>query len=140
MRGKGGNSRETKLTSPFKVAAFAMFITVSVSAASADILPLRHGRYVNADTPCREASRATTVPFNGKGFDVSDNGCRYASKQIGPNRYSVKADCTNIGEGTSTDIYEVHSVTEFLIKTDGVVRRWCAPATLPDWAHVFPIP
>lgn len=127
------------MTRLLNATAFAMLIAGSASAASTDILPLRHGRYVNADTPCREASRATTVPFNGRGFDVSDNGCRYTSKQIGPNRYSVKADCTNVGEGKWTDIYEIHSATEFVIKTDGVVRRWCEPTALPDWTRAFPI-
>jgi hypothetical protein len=130
----------TLLTRLLKAAGAAILMAGTASAAPADILPLKHGRYVNAETPCREASRATTVPFNGRGFDLSDNGCRYASRKIGANRYAVSADCTNVGEGKSADIYEIHSLTQFTIKADGIVRRWCDPMTLPSWARTFPVP
>lgn len=122
-----------------KASGLVLLIAGTALAASADVLPLKHGRYVNAGTPCREASRATIMPFNGRGFDISDNGCRYASRKVGANRYSVTADCSNVGEGKSTDIYEIRSPTAFVITADGIVRRWCAPSELPSWTKAVPI-
>ncbi len=109
------------------------------AADAADVLPLKHGRYVTSDTPCAQASRATTVPFDGRGFDLGDNGCKYTSTLAGKNRYRVTSDCSALGEGTSTDTYEVRSFTEFRITGETTTRRWCAPGDLPAWMQAVKI-
>jgi len=107
--------------------------------AAADVLPLKHGRYVTSGTPCAKASRATTVPFDGRGFDLGDNGCRYTSRPAGGNRFEVASDCSSVGEGKSIDVYEVLSATEFRINGEARTRRWCAPAELPSWTQAVKI-
>ncbi len=121
---------------------FALSALVGLTATTAiagDVLPLKHGRYVTSDTACAQASRATTVPFDGRGFDVGDNGCKYSSKLVEKNRYRVTSDCSSVGEGKSTDTYEIRSFTEFLIMGESKTRRWCAPGDLPAWTQAVKI-
>ncbi len=127
--------RYSRIFSAFPVLA----VLIATADFAADVLPLKHGRYVISDTPCAQASRATTVPFDGRGFDVGDNGCKYVSKLVGKNRYQVTSDCSALGEGTSTDTYEIRSFTEFRINGEARARRWCAPSELPAWTRAVTV-
>ena len=111
-------------------------------AATVAALPLKRGYYVESDTPCSQASNATTTLLRREGIGGARDFCEFKKiEQTGPNTYRVTEACGDLQDNappeTSTSIYALTGDTAFTAKSEhGWERsaRYCAQSTMPpDW-------
>jgi len=105
-------------------------------------LPLKHGYYVDSDTPCGQASNATTTLLRREGIGGARDFCEFKKiEQTGPNTYRVTEACGDLQGSapseTSTSIYTLKGDTAFTAKSEhGWDRsaRYCVQSSMPpDW-------
>ena len=105
-------------------------------------LPLKRGYYVSSDTPCGQASNATTLLLRRDGIGGARDFCEFRTiEQTAPNTYRVTEACGDLQDSappeTSTSIYTLTGDTAFTAKSEhGWERsaRYCAQSTMPpDW-------
>lgn len=105
-------------------------------------LPLKRGYYVESDTPCGQASNATTTLLRRNGIGGARDFCEFKKiEQTGPHTYRVTEACGNLQDNappeTSTSIYTLTEGTAFTAKSEhGWERsaRYCAQSSMPpDW-------
>lgn len=131
-------------TATNQAAALATPESVPVKAQAATIaaLPLKRGYYVESDTPCGQASNATTTLLRRNGIGGARDFCEFKKiEQTGPNTYRVTEACGDLQDSappeTSTSIYTITGDTAFTAKSEhGWERsaRYCAQSSMPpDW-------
>lgn len=118
--------------------------TVAIPAEASDILRLKHGYYVDVDTPCNEASNATLTLFLGGRFYQT---CKISKIQKEGNIFLIWDSCTGKAEASGMDsfktlaAYQVISYTEFKVtnlplevgeNTTTAHFRYCPQSSLPD--------
>jgi hypothetical protein len=109
----------------------ALFLLAGTAAAAADMLPLKHGIYVDANVACKGASNADTMSYWGKdnGLNVSRIGCRIVRLSKNGSTYTLQRTCRGItGSGTFKDKVAVKmiSASSFaLIGDRSVTYRYC---------------
>ncbi len=117
-------------------------VPAKAQAATIAALPLKRGYYVESDTPCGQASNATTTLLRREGIGGARDFCEFKKiEQTGPNTYRVTEACGDLQDSappeTSTSIYTVTGDTAFTAKSEhGWERsaRYCAQSTMPpDW-------
>jgi hypothetical protein len=105
-------------------------------------LPLKRGYYVESDTPCGQASNATTTLLRRNGIGGARDFCAFKKiEQTGPNSYRVTEACGDLQDNappeTSTSIYTLTGDAAFTAKSEhGWERsaRYCAQSSMPpDW-------
>jgi hypothetical protein len=105
-------------------------------------LPLKRGYYVESDTPCGQASNATTTLLRREGIGGSRDFCAFkAIEQTGADTYRVTEACGDLQDSappeTSTSVYTLTGDTRFSAKNEqGWKRsaRYCAQSSMPpDW-------
>ena len=106
------------------------------------VLPLKRGYYVESDTPCGQASNATTTLLRREGIGGARDFCEFKRiEQTGPNSYRVTEACGDLQDNaapeTSISIYTLTGDTAFTAKSEhGWERsaRYCAQSNMPpDW-------
>jgi len=111
-------------------------------AATIAALPLKRGYYVESDTPCGQASNATTTLLRREGIGGARDFCEFKKiEQTGPDTYRVTEACRDLQDNappeTSTSLYTLTGDTAFTAKSEhGWERnaRYCAQSTMPpDW-------
>ena len=117
-------------------------VPAKAQAATVAALPLKRGYYVESDTPCGQASNATTTLLRREGIGGARDFCEFKKiEQTGPNIYRVTEACGDLQDNappeTSTSIYALTGDTAFTAKSEhGWERsaRYCAQSTMPpDW-------
>jgi hypothetical protein len=117
-------------------------VPAKAQAATIAALPLKRGYYVESDTPCGQASNATTTLLRREGIGGARDFCEFKKiEQTGPNTYRVTEACGDLQDSappeTSTSIYSLTGDTAFTSKSEhGWERsaRYCAQSTMPpDW-------
>lgn len=140
----GITAAEASTASANQAAAPAAPEAVPAKAQTATIaaLPLKRGYYVESDTPCGQASNATTTLLRREGIGGARDFCEFKKiEQTGPNTYRVTEACGDLQDNappeTSTSIYTLTGDTAFTAKSEhGWERsaRYCAQSTMPpDW-------
>lgn len=140
----GITAADANTVSPNQTAAPAAPEAVPAKAQAATIaaLPLKRGYYVESDTPCGQASNATTTLLRRDGIGGARDFCEFKKiEQTGPNTYRVTEACGDLQDSappeTSTSIYTLTGDTAFTAKSEhGWERsaRYCAQSTMPpDW-------
>ena len=117
-------------------------VPAKAQAATIAALPLKRGYYVESDTPCGQASNATTTLLRREGIGGARDFCEFKKiEQTGPNTYRVTEACGDLQDSappeTSTSIYTLTGDTAFTAKSEhGWERsaRYCAQSSMPpDW-------
>lgn len=117
-------------------------VPAKAQAATIAALPLKRGYYVESDTPCGQASNATTTLLRREGIGGARDFCEFKKiEQTGPNTYRVTEACGDLQDSappeTSTSIYTITGDTAFTAKSEhGWERsaRYCAQSSMPpDW-------
>ena len=117
-------------------------VPAKAQAATIAALPLKRGYYVESDTPCGQASNATTSLLRRAGIGGARDFCEFKKiEQTGPNTYRVTEACGDLQDSappeTSTSIYTLTGDIAFTAKSEhGWERnaRYCAQSTMPpDW-------
>lgn len=140
----GITAAETSTASANQAAAPSAPEAVPAKAQAATIaaLPLTRGYYVESDTPCGQASNATTTLLRREGIGGARDFCEFKKiEQTGPNTYRVTEACGDLQDSappeTSTSIYTLTGDTAFTAKSEhGWERsaRFCAQSSMPpDW-------
>ncbi len=117
-------------------------LPAKAQAATVTALPLKRGFYVASDTPCGQASNATTSLLRRNGIGGSRYFCEFKKiEQTGPNVYRVTEACGDLQEDAPPEIgittYTLSGDTRFTSKnaqggTDSA--RYCAQSNMPpDW-------
>lgn len=98
-------------------------------------IPLRRGYYVASDTPCGEASNATTTLFKGDGFYLT---CSTRSiERTGSDTYRLNETCSDRGEperDTSQTIRVTSDMGFAVVADDGSTwsARFCRQQDMPE--------
>ncbi|WP_443971442.1 hypothetical protein [Sphingobium sp. CR28] len=108
-------------------------------AATTAALPLKRGYYVESDTPCGQASNATTTLLRRNGIGGARDFCEFKKiEQTGPNTYRVTEACGDLQDNAppeaSTSIYTLTGDTAFTAKSEhGWERsaRHCVQSSMP---------
>ena len=117
-------------------------VPAKAQAATIAALPLKRGYYVESDTPCGQASNATTTLLRREGIGGARDFCEFKKiEQTGPHAYRVTEACGDLQDNappeTSTSLYTLTGDTAFTAKSEhGWERnaRYCAQSTMPpDW-------
>ena len=117
-------------------------VPAKAQAATIAALPLKRGYYVESDTPCGQASNATTTLLRREGIGGARDFCEFKKiEQTGPNTYRVTEACGDLQDNaapeTSTSLYTLTGDTAFTAKSEhGWERnaRYCAQSSMPpDW-------
>ncbi|GLS99239.1 hypothetical protein GCM10007897_06180 [Sphingobium jiangsuense] len=117
-------------------------VPAKAQAAIIAALPLKRGYYVESDTPCNQASNATTTLLRREGIGGARDFCEFKKiEQTGPNTYRVTEACGDLQDSappeTSTSIYTLTGDIAFTAKSEhGWERsaRYCAQSSMPpDW-------
>jgi hypothetical protein len=117
-------------------------VPAKAQAATIAALPLKRGYYVESDTPCGQASNATTSLLRREGIGGARDFCEFKKiEQTGPNTYRVTEACGDLQDSappeTSASIYTLTGDTAFTAKSEhGWERsaRYCAQSSMPpDW-------
>ena len=117
-------------------------VPAKAKAATIAGLPLKRGYYVESDTPCGQASNATTSLLRREGIGGARDFCEFKKiEPTGPNTYRVTEACGDLQDSappeTSTSIYTLTGDTAFTAKSEhGWERsaRYCAQSPMPpDW-------
>jgi hypothetical protein len=105
------------------LAAAPVFLFATASAIAADLLPLRHGIYVKAGTPCKGASNADTLSYWGGNNGINDQqtGSEIMRLQKVGSTYSLKRKRTSGRFGGS--FHDEVKVT-ILSRTSFVFHPW----------------
>ena len=108
---------------------------VMIGAATADMLPLKHGIFVPTNVACKGASNADMVNYWGgkSAIGVAQAECRIKKLSRKGNVYTVTDSCTDIAsggviEGEPTAL-TIASPTSF--KMSGTSYKYCGPK--PVW-------
>lgn len=116
--------------------------TAEVETATLTALPLKRGYYVASDTPCDQASNATTTLLRRDGFSGSRDFCEFKKiEQTSANTYRVTEACGDVQDDappeTSVKSYTLKGDTAFSAGSgNGWVHsaRYCAQSSMPpEW-------
>lgn len=115
-------------------------------AATVAVLPLKRGFYVASDTPCGQASNATTLLVSREGINGSRDRCTFKKiEKAGATTFRVTSECSDGGAAwgredtveTYTQTYDIPNETSFTVTyEDGSVKsaRYCAQSSMsPDF-------
>lgn len=115
-------------------------------AATVAALPLKRGFYVASDTPCGQASNATTLLVSREGINGSRDRCTFKKiENTGTTTFRVTSECSDGGAAwgredtveTYTQTYEIPTETSFKVTyEDGSEKsaRYCAQSSMsPDF-------
>lgn len=115
-------------------------------AATVAALPLKRGFYVASDTPCGQASNATTLLVTREGINGSRDRCTFKKiENAGATTFRVTSECSDGGAAwgredtveTYTQTYAIPNETSFKVTyDDGSERssRYCAQSSMsPDF-------
>lgn len=112
------------------------------AAAPVAALPLKRGYYVAADTPCSQASNATTTLLRRDGIGGSRDFCEFKKiERAGPNTYRVTEACGDLQDDAPPEVgvttYTLSGDASFTSKNAGGWEhsaRYCAQSSMPpDW-------
>lgn len=140
----GMTAAEANTASPNQAAAPATPEAVPDKAQAAPVaaLPLKRGYYVASDTPCSQASNATTTLLRREGIGGARDFCEFKKiEQSGPNTFRVTEACgdlqDNVPPETSVTTYTLKGDTAFTSKSASGWEhsaRYCAQSSMPpDW-------
>lgn len=110
--------------------------------ATVTALPLKRGYYVASDTPCDQASNATTVLLRSEGIGGSRDFCDFTKiEKTGANTYRVTEACRDLQDSappeTSINTYTLKGDTGFTSKSANGWEhsaRYCAQSSMPpEW-------
>ena len=117
-------------------------VPAKAQAATIAALPLKRGYYVESDTPCGQASNATTTLLRREGIGGARDFCEFKKiEQTGPNTFRVTEACGDLQENappeTSVTTYTLKGDTAFTSKSASGWEhsaRYCAQSSMPpDW-------
>lgn len=133
----------TSAPAPEAAAPAAPTVTPATApAATVTALPLKRGYYVASDTPCDQASNATTTLLRREGIGGSRDFCEFkAIEQAGPNSYRVTEACGDLQDDappeTGVTLYTLVGDTRFVSKNaqgGEYSARYCPQSSMPpDW-------
>lgn len=137
-------TKETKVatTTPVSAPATPEVPPAQVQAAVVTVLPLKRGYYVASDTPCGQASNATTTLLRREGIGGARDFCEFKKiEPSGPNTFRVTEACgdlqDNVPPETSVTTYTLKGDTAFTSKSASGWEhsaRYCAQSSMPpDW-------
>lgn len=114
-------------------------IVAAQQTAASVRLPLKRGYYVVSDTPCSEASNATTALLRRDGIGGAHDFCAFkAVERVSADTYRVTQACADLQSTslpeTTVATYALLSDTHFISKrADGreYNARYCAQAVMP---------
>lgn len=122
---------------------FLGFYILASTASAANILPLRHGFYVESDVPCSAASAPLTMLYDGKFLRRENANCTaQIFRKISKNTYHLTQRCQSLEVEKApwtpmSETYNVIDTTNFTV-TDIVYDelmewhyRYCAKSALP---------
>ena len=116
--------------------------TAEVETATLTALPLKRGYYVASDTPCDQASNATTTLLRRDGFNGSRDFCEFKKiEQTSANTYRVTEACEDVQDDappeTSVKSYTLKGDAAFSAESEngwGHSARYCAQSSMPpEW-------
>lgn len=108
---------------------------LSVGAAAADMLPLKHGIFVPTGVACRGASNADMVSYWGGKESISYSQAECLIKKLSRQgtTYTVTDVCKDIRSGDTIDggptVLKIASPTQFVMNAK--TYRYCGPK--PQW-------
>ena len=132
----------TAATNEAAAPAAAESAPTKMQPATIAALPLKRGYYVESDTPCGQASNATTTRLRRNGIGGARDFCEFKKiEQTGANTYRVAEACGDLQDNaspeTSTSLYTLTGDAAFTAKSEhGWERsaRYCAQSSMPpDW-------
>jgi len=140
----GITAAETNTASANQAAAPAAPEAVPAKAQADTVaaLPLKRGYYVESDTPCGQASNATTTLLRREGIGGARDFCEFKKiEQTGPTTYRVTEACGDLQDNappeTSVTTYTLKGDTAFTSKSASGWEhsaRYCAQSSMPpDW-------
>lgn len=109
------------------------------AAAMVAALPLRRGYYVASDTPCDQASNATTLLLRRDGIGGARDFCAFRKiEQTGPATYRVTEACGDLQDSAAPEI----AVTTYTLTGDTAFTsrsmngwehraRYCTQSSMP---------
>jgi hypothetical protein len=107
-----------------------------VPPAAGDILPLKHGYYVDVKVACNQASNATLTLFTGKSFGA---GCSAKAKPVDRQTFKISEVCRTRDEfAKSVGIYRVLNDKEYVLNNEygEFHSRFCEQSQLPEpWSQ-----
>lgn len=106
------------------------------TAANAALLPLKHGTYVLASTPCRDPALAAIFTYDGRHFSYAHaSACNSVIVSQASHKYWVRETCSALGDGTAAALdttvstYETLSLTKVRVSDQAghkaLLYRWC---------------
>jgi zona occludens toxin (predicted ATPase) len=107
-------------------------MTQAAPAASPETLPLKVGRYVIKDTPCKDAANAAIRMFDGKGLSGSaTKDCKANIARREGTRYTVDQSCVDTYNGkraSEAQVIVVDSPEAFTLVVGGksTAYQYCA--------------
>ncbi len=113
-----------------------------VAADATATLPLKRGYYVASDTPCGQASNATTVLLRRDGIGGARDFCEFRKiERAGPNTYRVTEACGDLQDQAPPEVgvttYTLSGDTAFTSRNASGWEhsaRYCAQSSMPaDW-------
>lgn len=108
---------------------------LSMGAAAADMLPLKHGIYVPVASACKGASNAEMVNYWGgkSSIGVAQATCTIKKLTHQGTTYIVTDVCKDLQSGDAIDgdprVLKIASPTQFSM--DGTAYKYCGPK--PQW-------
>ncbi|MGS3139811.1 hypothetical protein ACB316_16530 [Aeromonas sanarellii] len=136
------NTTAANEAAPPAVADAAPAKVQTVAAQTVTALPLKRGYYVASDTPCGQASNATTTLLRRDGIGGARDFCAFKKiEQMGPNTYRVTEACGDLQDNappeTSVNTYTLKGDTGFTSKSESGWEhsaRYCVQSSMPpDW-------
>lgn len=109
------------------------------AAAAVSALPLRHGYYVDIDTPCSKASNATVSLLGRDGIAGARDFCTFEKiERSGLRTYRVTQSCKvfqdTVPPEVSVVIYTVADDSRFSSRNEqgwAYSARYCSPSSMP---------
>lgn len=109
-----------------------------MAALAADILPLKHGFYVDGNIPCKDASFGSISSYaGGDVFVVGHYSCTLKLLNKSGNKYNVSSKCPSERDDPTINMTEVYTITSeasFTVKNKNgeFSSRYCERSSLPS--------
>ncbi len=114
-------------------------VLVEPSADLRGVLPLKHGIFVSADTPCSDPPNAALRRYDGEGLSgAHTHACQVKVLARRGASYEIEQSCIGAGQGpaprsTETATIDIQDNLTFVLKRGGAAEtfRYCAASMLP---------
>ncbi len=113
-------------------------LLAALPVAAAAQVQLQRGYYIDAATPCAQASNATLTLVHRSGINASRVACEFTSvTPSGPDTYAFTESCTEIGSSepfTNAGTIVLMSPTRYRVQGEGwqAEMNHCPQPALPE--------